>query len=394
MSLELGRAARGAAARDDEAGRVRAATRSASTTATASCTRSRTAARTTTGRSASATGTPRRARSSARATARASTCGRAGRSTLPAYLPVRTFPVRVDDGVVRSRSALTSSCPSSAAGRRRQALRRYHDEEWGRPVRDERGMYERLCLEGFQSGLSWLTILRKRDGLPRGVRRLRPGPCRRLRRGRRRAAARRTRGSSATAGRSRRRSRTRARRSPCVTAGEPLHELFWRHAPAARPAPRVAGRLACRRRPSRPRSPSACARRASGSSAPTTVYAAMQACGVVNDHLAGCWVRDARRARASRLMLDERVLAVLRRLEDEDASATTRGARPMRERSLQIAADERGTALRARRRPGRVRGAGDRRLARLLDDLARRRRAPCRRPRHLARGRAGQARAV
>ena len=39
---------------------------------------------------------------------------------------------------------------------------RYHDEEWGRPVRDERGIYERLCLEGFQSGLSWLTILRKR----------------------------------------------------------------------------------------------------------------------------------------------------------------------------------------------------------------------------------------
>src|SRR5204863_4819837 len=38
----------------------------------------------------------------------------------------------------------------------------YHDEEWGRPVTDERGLYERLCLEGFQSGLSWLTILRKR----------------------------------------------------------------------------------------------------------------------------------------------------------------------------------------------------------------------------------------
>src|SRR5437588_11789379 len=39
----------------------------------------------------------------------------------------------------------------------------YHDEEWGRPVTDERGLLERLCLEGFQSGLSWLTILRKRD---------------------------------------------------------------------------------------------------------------------------------------------------------------------------------------------------------------------------------------
>ena len=39
----------------------------------------------------------------------------------------------------------------------------YHDEEWGRPVTEDRGIYERLVLEGFQSGLSWLTILRKRD---------------------------------------------------------------------------------------------------------------------------------------------------------------------------------------------------------------------------------------
>src|SRR5580658_8547127 len=39
----------------------------------------------------------------------------------------------------------------------------YHNDEWGRPVRDDRGLYERLCLEAFQSGLSWLTILRKRD---------------------------------------------------------------------------------------------------------------------------------------------------------------------------------------------------------------------------------------
>jgi DNA-3-methyladenine glycosylase I len=40
----------------------------------------------------------------------------------------------------------------------------YHDREWGRPVADEIRLYEKLCLEGFQSGLSWLTILRKRDG--------------------------------------------------------------------------------------------------------------------------------------------------------------------------------------------------------------------------------------
>src|SRR5262249_37570207 len=44
------------------------------------------------------------------------------------------------------------------------AYNAYHDEEWGRPVRDERGLYERLCLEGFQSGLSWLTLLGRRGG--------------------------------------------------------------------------------------------------------------------------------------------------------------------------------------------------------------------------------------
>ena len=43
----------------------------------------------------------------------------------------------------------------------------YHDNEWGRPVRDDTGLFERLCLEAFQSGLSWLTILRKREGFRR-----------------------------------------------------------------------------------------------------------------------------------------------------------------------------------------------------------------------------------
>jgi DNA-3-methyladenine glycosylase I len=45
---------------------------------------------------------------------------------------------------------------------------RYHDEEWGRPVRDDRRLFEKICLEGFQAGLSWLTILRKRENFRRG----------------------------------------------------------------------------------------------------------------------------------------------------------------------------------------------------------------------------------
>ena len=52
-------------------------------------------------------------------------------------------------------------CPWGASN---DDYRTYHDTEWGRPVTDDRAVMERLCLEGFQSGLSWLTILRKRDG--------------------------------------------------------------------------------------------------------------------------------------------------------------------------------------------------------------------------------------
>ena len=53
---------------------------------------------------------------------------------------------------------------------------RYHDEEWGRPVGDDIRILEKLCLEGFQSGLSWLTILRKREGFRRAFAFFDPGP--------------------------------------------------------------------------------------------------------------------------------------------------------------------------------------------------------------------------
>ena len=59
---------------------------------------------------------------------------------------------------------------------------RYHDEEWGRPVHDADALYEKLCLEAFQSGLSWLTILRKRENFRSGVRGLRDRGRRAVRR--------------------------------------------------------------------------------------------------------------------------------------------------------------------------------------------------------------------
>lgn len=59
-----------------------------------------------------------------------------------------------------------SRCPWGAGG---DEYRVYHDAEWGRPVTDDAGLLERLCLEGFQSGLSWLRILRKRAGFRVGI---------------------------------------------------------------------------------------------------------------------------------------------------------------------------------------------------------------------------------
>jgi DNA-3-methyladenine glycosylase I len=175
----------------------------------------------------------------------------------------------------------------------------YHDEEWGRPVRDERGIYERLCLEGFQSGLSWLTILRKREGFraafagfdPERVAAFGEADVERLlgdagivrHRGKIEAAI-----ANARA--------TLALRA----AGEPLHELVWAHAPAGHVPPRSPADWQA----ATPESTLLSKRlREAGFRfvGPTTLYAAMQACGVVNDHLAACWVRDAvERERAAR----------------------------------------------------------------------------------------------
>jgi DNA-3-methyladenine glycosylase I len=168
---------------------------------------------------------------------------------------------------------------------------RYHDEEWGRPVRDERGMYERLCLEGFQSGLSWLTILRKRpafrtafaDFEPDRVAAFGEADVERL---------------LGDAGIVRHRGKieatiANARATVALRAtGQPLHELVSAHAPAEHAAPNSHADW----RSSTPESAALSKRlRAAGFRfvGPTTAYAGMQACGVVNDHLADCWVRDA-----------------------------------------------------------------------------------------------------
>jgi DNA-3-methyladenine glycosylase I len=153
-------------------------------------------------------------------------------------------------------------------------------------VRDERGLYERLCLEGFQSGLSWLTILRKREGFRAAFERFEPdrvaefgeSDVERLLQD---ASIVRHRGKIEAA-------IANARATVSLRETTPLHELFWSFAPdthdhtvwhASTPES-VALAKTLRKAGFR-------------FVGPTTVYAAMQACGVVNDHRQDCWVRDA-----------------------------------------------------------------------------------------------------
>jgi DNA-3-methyladenine glycosylase I len=166
----------------------------------------------------------------------------------------------------------------------------YHDEEWGRPVRDERGLYERLCLEGFQSGLSWLTILRKREGFRAAFERFNPDVVagfgeRDVERLLGDASIVRHRGKIEAA-------IANARATVALREEEPLDELFWSYAPVSHAPPRGTGDWQA----STPES-TALSKRLKKAGfrfvGPTTVYAAMQACGVVNDHLADCWVHDA-----------------------------------------------------------------------------------------------------
>ena len=165
----------------------------------------------------------------------------------------------------------------------------YHDEEWGRPVVDERGLLERFCLEGFQSGLSWLTILRKRENFraafddfdaervarfgSRDIERLLGDAGIVRHRGKIEAAIANARGTLALR-----------------EAGTPLQKLVWSHRPKkARPHKTISDL------PATTLESVALSKELKRAGfrfvGPTTVYAAMQACGVVNDHIATCFVR-------------------------------------------------------------------------------------------------------
>jgi DNA-3-methyladenine glycosylase I len=166
----------------------------------------------------------------------------------------------------------------------------YHDEEWGRPVTDERGLLERLCLEGFQSGLSWLTILRKRENFRAAFADFDPERMAKF-------GARDVERLLGNAGIVRHRGKIEAAIANAHgtlalrEAGTSLEQLVWSHRPKrARAAARSLKDL-----PATTPESVALSKELKRSGfrfvGPTTVYATMEACGIVNDHLASCHVR-------------------------------------------------------------------------------------------------------
>ena len=165
----------------------------------------------------------------------------------------------------------------------------YHDTEWGRPVRDDHRLYEKLCLEGFQSGLSWLTILRKRDNFraafasfdPAAVARFGEADVERL---------------LGDAGIVRHRGKIVSTINNAQRALELIDEFgsitafLEQYVPAPGPAPMVIGNIPAKTAESAAISKEL-KRRGWSFVGPTTVYAFMQSMGLVNDHLAGCELR-------------------------------------------------------------------------------------------------------
>lgn len=168
----------------------------------------------------------------------------------------------------------------------------YHDHEWGRELRGDREMFERLSLEAFQSGLSWLTILRKRDGFRAAFADFDPervaafGESDVLRLLQDTAIVRNRAKIEATIGNAR----------ALVAMDEPFSDLVWTFAPDPRPAPESLEDIPATTPESKALAKDL-KRRGLRFVGPTTAYALMQATGMVNDHIADCWVRNTAEAR-------------------------------------------------------------------------------------------------
>jgi DNA-3-methyladenine glycosylase I len=190
-----------------------------------------------------------------------------------------------DDGLIRCSWAVGRPGPDF------DLYRDYHDQEWGRRLRGRVPLFERMSLEAFQSGLSWLTILRKRDNFRRAfsgfeiekVARYTEADVQRL---------------MADAGIVRNRAKidatiANARAAAELGSSEELSDLLWSFAPPARPRPADGSQI-----PSVTAESQAMAkelkRRGFRFVGPTTAYALMQATGMVDDHVSDCWVPSPR----------------------------------------------------------------------------------------------------
>ena len=165
----------------------------------------------------------------------------------------------------------------------------YHDREWGRPVTDDNRLFEKLCLEGFQSGLSWYTILKKRENFRAAfhgfeiarVAAMDESDIERLLGD---AGIVRHRGKIAS-------TINNARRALAIQAEfGTLAAYVWRFEPEALAAPNSLGELPAQTEASKALSKDL-RKRGFSFVGPTTVYAFMQAMGLVNDHVAGCFCR-------------------------------------------------------------------------------------------------------
>jgi DNA-3-methyladenine glycosylase I len=163
--------------------------------------------------------------------------------------------------------------------------RDYHDTEWGQPLRESAALFERISLEAFQSGLSWLIILRKRDNFRRAfhgfdVERIARYTTRDVDR------------LMADTGIVRNRAKVEATIANARAAAEldvDLGELLWSFAPPPRPRPADLSKVPAVT-PESTAMAKELKRRGFRFVGPTTAYALMQATGMVDDHTADCWV--------------------------------------------------------------------------------------------------------
>jgi DNA-3-methyladenine glycosylase I len=173
--------------------------------------------------------------------------------------------------------------------------RDYHDTEWGRPVLDEQGLYERLCLELMQSGLSFALILRKRDGMREAFAGFDPEKVVGL------DVERLLKDERVIRNRAKLEAIVQNAKATVAMRDEtPLPELIWSFRRRDKRAPRNYGEMVSFNDESKELAKEL-KRRGFSFVGPTTVYSTLQAVGVVNDHMAGCFVRSEVEAERRRL---------------------------------------------------------------------------------------------